>query len=76
MLRNVYQYKQSEQSPLTLTHWTQNKHHAQHMKFEICDVDWDSHENVMVCLEKKNTKKHPHKNVHRLEKLSLTLLFF
>jgi len=46
------------------------------MKFEICDVDWDSHENVMVFLEKKKQKKHPHKNVQSLEKLSLTLLFF
>ena len=33
------------------------------MKFEICDVDWDSHKNVMVFLEKKKPKKYPHKNV-------------
>ena len=45
------------------------------MKFEICDMDWDSHENVMVFLEKKTQKNHPHKNVQSLEKLSLITTF-
>ena len=46
------------------------------MKFEICDVDWDSHENMMVFLEKKSKKKPPTQKCAELRKIKSYIAVF
>jgi len=45
LINMVHQYQQDLQSPITITHWTQNRR-PQHMMLEIKVLVWDRHKNV------------------------------